>query len=462
LWFVLSSAIFFGVFDWVFFAILTTWLFGNLNLLINILIMLLQILAFSTFLVIKKRIKINKKILFSFFGYSLFFILIEVVFSFFNLSNVSADSLFMLKMGNLISKSGFTNLYWDSPASYGYFVPVIHSVAGYLEQDYLTIFQPVLTANFLFMFCFFLLELTKTISIKIIRFGLPVVALFFLVSSSMMQFELTYIHSNLPTSIYLLIIIIGMVFFQKTEDDSWLIYSGIAIVAFSLIRTENPITVLIFVTLFIGITKLDYQHRVKFILPAIVGVILIESSLLFIDSPYLTEMVSQRMIGGFVSGLIIYFLFLLGSCLPFVEKWIIPHLHKILAVFVFLVLIITAMINASQIFTSVATLFATLVIKGGWELMWQIIIPSLILFCYLPFQKNEEKSSQLIKYSLPIYFAAIVVMSFIDGVPYTNPRWSSSPNRMFTQLLPMAIILLILVYKKKEDEVIAQDLNNNP
>ena len=403
-------------------------------------------ITFMSIWIIKRNKPIKKRAVTSIIIFSLIVLSLELFFSEYNFTNITPDSLYVLKMSQVIAKTGFTNLRWDSMASFGYFIGMMQAAAKLINVDYLYILQPMFSMSFIFLFGYILYELSEDYGSTLVRVLFSFAATLFLFSSTIMRFEFSYIHSNLITAIFLFLLIICYIFWEKTTDQSWLIYAILSGLGFSLTRTENPITLLIFVTLFLGISRSKYAQRVRYIAPMIGLVAFFEAILLFIDSPHVKEMINPSMVFVFVVLLSFYLVFLLISKFDIIEKWIFPHLHKILTFFSLTVLFCAIVIKTNHMVVSSITLFSSAVLQGGWTTCWLIVIPLLAIFSFR--KANTDPSFTLLQFGIPLYFIAILIMSFIDGHPYTNPRWSSSPNRMFTQILPLGLLLITLTLGK--------------
>jgi hypothetical protein len=249
---------------------------------------------------------------------------------------------------------------------------------------------------------------------------------------------------------------------MNSNEESWLVFASLTGVGFSLIRTENPITLLLFITLFLGLSKLDYKRRIKYILPMLLCATFFESILLFIDSPYLENMVSTTMVAGFVAVLLLYGVFLILSRWSVIEKYLMPKLHMIFALAVLLIVIVLSFIYPHIILASISTFFKLMMNDGGWDATWLVILPALLFFGYLlPITKKQNEISFL-RLAIPIYFFTIIITALNNNIPYTKLVWYSSPNRIFTQILPLGLMLLALAISNlriqlndtKSDEVI--------
>jgi hypothetical protein len=459
--FVLSTAIFWGALNWVIINIFIALLVKKLDMTLYLVIVGIQIATMIFWILTRKPIHLSKINILYIILYSLVFFLLEIFFSKYNFTNITPDSLYVLKMSKVIAETGFSNLRWDSPAAFGYFIGMMQTAAHFLKVDYLYILQPMFSMNFILLFALIIYELSENFGNIIVRVLFSFAATLFLFSSAIMRFEFSYIHSNLITGIFLFILMTCFIFWIKSSDHSWLIFALFSGIGFSLTRTENPITLLIFVTLFLGLSQLTYTHRIRYFAPLIAMVAVFELILLFIDSPFVDfphQKLSDTMIFMFVVLLISYLVFLLISKWEIIEKFIFPHLHSIFTMTILIALIVAIILKTENIIVSFITLFWSAVLKGGWESTWQIAIPLVILFGYR--KANNDPSVKLLQLGIPLYFIAILMMSLNNGRPFINPRWSSSPNRMFTQILPLVIMLITLMISKIKSSKISIDGNN--
>ncbi len=143
LWFLLPTAFFWGALNWALLTLLSVLLLQEVSLVFLLVLNGVEVVAALVRVILSKTLSFTKRDWLLILLYSGFFIVVAIVFSFFNLSRVSPDSLFLLKMADQIATSGFTHLTWTSPAAYGYFVSLVQAAAGALKLDYLYLFQPV-------------------------------------------------------------------------------------------------------------------------------------------------------------------------------------------------------------------------------------------------------------------------------------------------------------------------------
>lgn len=447
--FTLFSSIFWGSLNWVICSIFMVIIIGHLEIAWIIFFIFIELVLIIIYGTLSRRFIITKKSLLFLIIYSIFFVGFDFLFYKINLSVVTPDSLYMIKMSTVILDSGLTDLTWTSPASVGYFVSMMHTPSKYLGVEYLTNLQPMYSINFILLFFVMVFDFLSNLQNKLLRASLSFVFAVFLFCNTMMQFQFSYIHSNFLTGIFLLIAIYSYSKYLSDLDVSWIFFGGLAALAFSLIRTENSIMILIFFTLFLGLSNINYGLRVKYFVPYLILILFFESVLLFIDSPHINEMINQNMIFGFMGLLLVYTKFLLLSRWWVIEKWILPRLHYLFFGLVILIFITLSILFPSQIFVSIDTIFKSLMQYGGWDLTWILIIPITLWlsYCELPIMPNKQET--FVKLALPIYLIAILLTGFVDGHPFRSPRWSSSPNRMFAQVLPIIILLLSMTIGKK-------------
>ena len=336
LWFQLPTAFFWGALNWALLTLLSVLLLQEVSLVFLLVLNGVEVVAALVRIILSKTLSFTKRDWLLILLYSGFFIVVAIVFSFFNLSRVSPDSLFLLKMADQIATSGFTHLTWTSPAAYGYFVSLVQAAASALKLDYLYLFQPVLTANFIVLIFFTILHFTSALPRAWLRVLLGLTAVTFLFTSTMMRFQFAYIHTNLPSAAFLFSSVVALILLARTREEFWLTYAMAGFTGFGITRTENPLLLLLFLGLFLAITGTSWRQRTRIILPAlaiILGSLVVS---LFVDTSSVNAGLSVQLPDAIIKGMIaVYFLFMLFifiSRTRWIEEKIIPNFHKLLSI----------------------------------------------------------------------------------------------------------------------------------
>ena len=456
LWFLLPSAFFWGALNWALLTLLSVLMLQRVSLVFLLTFNGGEILLLLVCILTSRPLSLGRREWGLVSLYAGFFMVFTTVFSYINLSRVSPDSLFLLKMADQIADSGFTRLTWTSPAAYGYFTSLIQAVASSLALDYLYLFQPVLTVNFIVLIFFTIQHFTACISRTWLRVMLGLTAVTFLFTSTMMRFQFAYIHTNLPSAAFLFTGVVALLQLTRTREEFWLVYAMAGLTGFGITRTENPLLLLLFLGLFLSISGTTWSQRMRIILPALAVVLSTLMVTLFIDTARVDTQLSLQLPDAIIIGMIavyvLFMAFLLISRVRWINEMVIPNFHKLLFFAIVTAFILAFVLNPLNILTSMRSIFSATMLTGGWDSSWLTIVALLVLLLIYYRQHLVKQPAGILGMSLLLYFLAILLMSLYRA-PY-HPQWNDSANRMFTQLLPLFVLFIVLSL----EQVIRTDL----
>lgn len=450
LWFLLPGAFFWGALNWALLTLISILVLQRFSLALALLTNTIEVLAALVVIFRAKEIMLLKREWSALLGYYGFFLAAALTFSFINVSRVSPDSLYLLKMAGQMAANGFTGLTWTSPAAYGYFVSLVQAAAGSLGLDYLYTFQPLLSMNFVALI---FLAIQHFLSGHLLRWQRVLFGLFsvtFLFSSTMMRFQFGYIHTNLPSAAFLFISLVALIQLARSKEDCWLVQAMVGFTGFAITRTENPLLLLLFLGLFLPILGTTYRQRLGVIMPALAAVLLLQLITLGIDTSLVNAEMSTQLPTLIVAGMgfvyLLFMLFIVASRVRWIEEKVILNFHKILVTAVLAAFILALIINPVNILTSIRSIFSATMLSGGWDAVWLTVL-TLLIFIVLYFAKELTKPPLVfLGLALLCYYLAILLMSLYRA-PY-HPQWNDSANRMFTQLLPLVILWLTLLLEQ--------------
>ena len=455
LWFLLPGAFFWGALNWALLTLISILVLQRFSLAMALLINALEVL--SAFFVIfrARKTMLLKREWCALLGYYAFFLSSALIFSFINVSRVSPDSLYLLKMAAQMAANGFTGLTWTSPAAYGYFVSLVQATAGSLGLDYLYTFQPLLSMNFIALIFLATQHFLSGHLLKWQRVLFGLLSVTFMFSSTMMRFQFGYIHTNLPSAAFLFISLVALILMAHSKEDYWLVQAMVGFTGFAITRTENPLLLLLFLGLFLPILGTTYRQRLRVILPALAVVLLLQLITLGIDTSLVNTDMSTQLPTFIVAGMgivyLLFMLFIVASRVRWIEERVIPNFHKLLVTAVLAAFILALIINPANILTSIRSIFSATMLTGGWDAVWLTALALLILIVVYYAKELTKPPLVFLGLALLCYYLAILLMSLYRA-PY-HPQWNDSANRMFTQLLPLIVLWLTLLLEQITPEL---------
>lgn len=452
LWFLLPVAYLWGALNWALLTLLSVLILQRFSLSLVLVLNTIEVLA-ALAVIIRRRQELPAKREWSaLLGYLAFFLAAALIFTFINVSRVSPDSLYLLKMADQIATAGFTQLTWTSPAAYGYFVSLVQAAASSLGLDYLYLFQPMLSINFSALIFLALQHFFSAHLLKWQRLLIGLLAVTFLFTSTMMRFQFGYIHTNLPSAAFLFTSLVALILMTRGGEGHWLVQAMVGFAGFGITRTENPLLLLLFLGLYFPFIGTNYRQRVGVILPALSVVLVSLVVTLGIDTSFVNADLSTQLpvaiIAGMAAVYLLFMLFLVVSRLNWIEERLIPNFYKILLVGVIAAFILALIINPVNILTSMRSIFSATMLTGGWDATWLSALALLVLIVLYFKNATAKPPVLLLGTGLLLYYLAILLMSLYRA-PY-HPQWNDSANRMFTQLLPLFVLWLCLLLAGSE------------
>ena len=174
-----------------------------------------------------------------------------------NLAIGFTDGISMIAVGESMATHGFTHQNIDLMALVGVFVPMVHAAAVFVGEQYLFSFQPVLSVSFVLVFVYICF---RGVSQALQRTWLVGSTVLIITIGMMTTYLITYqalsIHANLPSAIYLFAAVGCFWLTLRDENTGWLPFGILALIGFSLLRTEAPLFGLVVIMLMFGLGSL--------------------------------------------------------------------------------------------------------------------------------------------------------------------------------------------------------------
>lgn len=435
--FIALSGFLWGALGWVFFSLIwlsiglyNIWSMGCTLILACLLILVINI---------KKGIP-SRNHLFLLGITASFFVLLTFIFENLKVISTTSDSEFIVFSAIKLAFSGLKNGYPISPMDFGIFIPIIHSSASFLGMDYFTVFHPMISVTFVAIYIYLFILTTESIHIKpVIGFGMAILGVLAINSSSIFIWQTFYIHTNYIFMVFFLVSIITFWLGVKKENEAWFKFSCFSLLGLGLTRTEAPLLVIIMVILMAK--TMSYQIRSHWIAPLLLFLSVWYVRVLFIPDAGTTILSSTDTL-VIATGCILLAIFMLFSNFAWFEHYFLPKLSVLLSSSMLFGLLITFVLKPALMYKNLTNILIDLLQTGGWGITWYLLILLLILSCFLPKIENE-----MYLVTGPFLLAGLILLVGFFRLPYRT-LWTDSANRMFIEVQPSIFFFVFLKHSQ--------------
>ena len=374
-------------------------------------------------------------------GSFLVFFLTSLAVTLFNFSTVSQDSYYQIMTGREMAFDGFSAAVMNYMAIAGPFMLVMQSAGVLIGVDYLYTLSPLFFISLLLIFlyiCFRSIRLK--FSGPIFPFFISLLAALAFLSSDLFLFQIFYIHGNLPASTYLFVCMGVCWLAAREENPTWLVFAGLSLIAFSLIRIEGILYALILLFLVFTIFHFAPRTRWSFSLPFLITIFL-WYLLIFIRFPDKAGFLDRTRILMLMASLVFlgFYVFLLRY--PFIRQWASKLLPYVVGFGVIILGAALWFLFPANTSTSLLVTLQNMFIEGRWGALWYVV-PLLLA---LVFTRPRIENELFFILFFILYFVFLVALGSIREFPY-HTKWYDSGNRMFTHILPIIFFYLVLKY----------------
>lgn len=402
----------------------------------------------------RKTWRLSRREIFWLLAIATFFLLVLITASYFNLSTTSPDSIVLISTGRRMAYEGLSDTVMKELSLRGVYMPVLQSASSFLGDGYLYAAQPGIGVTFTLVFFFLshwiIGQLGSKKRLNLMSSILTSLALF---STYFIVFQFFYINTNTISALYLFVAVSAFWLGLIEDKRSWLVFGMLALLGFSLARTEAPLFALVFLLLVVGVDRIPYRVRLRATLPYAILLILWYLYLLWrmgdgtqILNPERTLVILVALVGfGF---------FILISEGRWIKGKILPYLPWIMIGALLLILLSMVLLKPGHMKDSVYYIFMNMLGFGWWGITWLVISILYMISLKGPSLPYEG----IFSYGIPSFFSLVVALSFFR-VPY-RLGWGDSANRMMVHILP--IIALYLMMKAVKASSGRDILKNRP
>jgi hypothetical protein len=271
--------------------------------------------------------------------------------------------------------------------------------------------------------------------VKLAFVSLAALSLF---STTMLFYQIFYIHTNFFTAAYLFIGLVAFWLAIVEKNQTWLVFSELGMAGFCLARIESPVMYIVFALFMLSLRQLTYRQRLAVFLPICGGLIAWHVKIASV-MPITGSSDIPANIWIIVAGLAALGVLVLISRIEFIEKSLLPALPVFAILVLALVIPIAYLLKFQLMQVSLQSIFFNLTTSGEWNAVWFILLGLLVMGM---FQKKLPFES-LFTGSFIAFFLLLVDLAFFLLSPY-RPSPYGSANRMLTHIIPLITFYIMI------------------
>ncbi|MBT8494384.1 MAG: hypothetical protein KJO07_15115 [Deltaproteobacteria bacterium] len=359
------------------------------------------------------------------------FLLVAAALSALHVSRMSFDSHYFIVLGHgIVEVEGLDRYTWNKLAKWSVIVIAHHSLAEFVEADYLRSLAPLMAASLLAWFATGLgaglralghrLDWVSTTGIAVVT-----VAVF---STFFIGFHSYYIHTNLPSAVFLFGAV--MVFWLAEVDNqpSAVGLSSLLFMAFGLTRLEGPVVAVLFISLTFLRSALPRRRLTPWLAAALAlfaGWALLQLRQVGADSPYLSPTKIAAVVGLCAATLAAWFAIRVNGI-----RRIVQVLPVLAAAVLATALVIAFVIDGETMAMSTLNLYENLSRSQYWGMFWLCSLALGVLALLV----ERPRFGEAMAFGVPIFIAAVVLLGALH--PYRQHYYDSG-NRMMVHIAPL-------------------------
>ncbi|RLD01549.1 MAG: hypothetical protein DRI65_15530 [Chloroflexota bacterium] len=355
----------------------------------------------------------------------------------YNFSIASTDSIIYIIAGR-IAYEGFSSGVVKELSLRGVFLPELQSASVFLGMDYLYALQPM----FLLSFVLVNFSLCKRIISHILAddrlaWQLSVLGNLIYFSTYFIVFQAFYIHNSMISAVYLFLAVGGFWLAAKEKNQGWMTIGILALLGFSLARTEAPLFAIILLALVVSSGQFSYRILLRSTLPYLFSLTAWYLYLLgrMGEGTYILDPARTLVIIG---TLVSFSLLVLLSEQQWIKRLVVPHLPKFMIGSILLLLVFQFIQNPDHMALSFWNTVKNLLYSGRWGITWLMALLLVMIVAGGPRVSREY----LFYYGISSFFSLLLAISYFR-VPY-RLGWGDSANRMSTHILPIILMFILM------------------
>ena len=353
----------------------------------------------------------------------------------YNFAILSYDSFKMLQMGQQIAaRSGIDDTNGVLLASWGIFLPLLQGYARFMHVDLLYACVPTF---FLFGWLFVAGLFSKTLKLT---YGvnqsnlLSFIPIAVLATSYFFLFETFFLHNSMLSSIFLCAALLLFVWLHESAWSSPALRAVLfcLVAGFTMQRTESPLVVLLFLTLWLSLCRDDRHYRyLKAFSHGYTLFVVIWHTYVYLSIGSGSDILTPTRIVILTVPHVVFSLFVswCQDSVPLRHLATVSHQVLLLLLLGALAVLIDA--QPDHMLQSISSLAGNMLHSGAWAEGWTIALFLLVLPSVGPRHAVERVYNYF-----PLLFILLIICFSSERVPY-RLGWGDSGNRMLTHVMPL-------------------------
>ena len=318
---------------------------------------------------------------------------------------------------------------------WGPLVPFIHSITNLLDQKLYWQYQPVLSLDFVAIVFYTIYTVIREQKSILQSCVAATVLVSLMAISNIFLFHVFYIHVNIISALYMYLFVFALVKMQQQPGRAYEILALLSLIAFSLVRFEAPLFVIVILLVTSFWQGWSYVTRLKLIISFVVLFVVWYARVYFI-LPEAPDLLTKELAIAVIAVLVGFGLFAVVSGLKALDP-IVKRTPFLTLTVLLLVSIAFTIIKTEHMLRSLESIVRNVLVDGNWGLMWYVIF---FLATELYFARRDATERHW------LFMVLVTYMLLVYNLPYFIPSYHSgefdSANRLVLQALPLVLLYL--------------------
>jgi len=258
--------------------------------------------------------------------------------------------------------------------------------------------------------------------------------------SNIFVFHVFYIHVNIISALYMYLFVFALVKMQQQPGRAYALLAQLSLIAFSLIRIEAPLFVIVILLVTSFWQGWSYVNRLKLIIPFIVLFVAWYARVYFI-LPEVPDLLTKELAIAIIAVLVGFGLFAVVSGLKVLDS-VVKRTPFLTLMGLVLVSIIFTITKSEHMLSSLESIVRNILVAGNWGLTWYVIF---FLATELYFARRDATERHWMFMVLVTYILLVYNLAYFR-VPYHLGEIDSA-NRLVLQALPLVLLYLSLTVR---------------
>jgi len=348
---------------------------------------------------------------------------------------MSPDSSYIARFGQNIGLGNYeaSRMIFSK---WGPFVPFIHSITNLLDQKLYWQYQPVLSLNLVAVVFYTVYTIIRERQSISQSFVVATVLISLMTLSNIFLFHVFYIHVNIVSALYMYLFVFALVKMQQQPGRAYELLALLSLIAFSLIRLEAPLFVIVILLVTTFQQGWSYVNRLKLVIPFVVLFVAWYARVYFM-LPEVPDLLTKELVMAFITALVGFGLFAIVSGLKVFDS-IVKRTTFLTVIGLVLVSIIFTIIKPGHMLSSLESIGRNILVEGNWGLTWYIIF---FLATELYFARVQAATEGYSLFTVLVAYILLVYNLAYFSIPY-HVGEGDSANRLMLQVLPLVLLYL--------------------